>query len=149
MIITQEQADKVLGVHHTLWSIQQASDKSLVANTIEYDDKSYPVVVPEHTGYCSVLLPNPKGLNFLWITQNMNKSTYGTLAIKDSLLKGEDHRITWIIDTRNGSFSYRMNITTTFKNGIQTYGIIESYDEYGKEIIWSHNKLFVSQKAEF
>lgn len=85
----------------------------------------------------------------MWITQNLQKSTYGTLEINRARKLGEDHRITWIVDTRQGAFVYKCNITTTFKDGVMTYGIIEIYDDLGKEIVWSTNKAYITKEAEF
>jgi len=78
-----------------------------------------------------------------------NKSTYGTLSINKSREQNEDRRITWIVDTRNGSFNYRCNITTNAIDGEMDYGKIEIYDDLGKEVIWSTNKSFVTREAEF
>jgi hypothetical protein len=72
------------------------------------------------------------------------------LAIQRQTNQGNDHRITWIVDTNNGQFNYRSNITTTKDpSGLLLFGAIEIYDSLGKEIIWSNNQMVVTRKAAF
>lgn len=147
MKMSDDQAIELLKVHNALWNA--VYDRDSTEHSLEYKNDTYQIQIPVHKGYASVLLPNSKGIKFMWITQNLNKSTYGTLSITKAKLNNEDHRITWIVDTRNGGFTYRCNITTTAKDGRMTYGTIEIYDDFGKEIVWSTNKAFVTREAEF
>ena len=148
MSLTDIQASEILEIHDTLWNA--VSDSNSRVHTLTYKDTSYQINIPGHCGYASVLLPNSNGKKFLWITQNLHKSTYGTLAINRQKDLGNQHRITWIVDTNNGLFSYRSNITTTRNpEGILIHGAIEIYDSLGKETIWSNNQAIVTRKAAF
>lgn len=148
MSLTDIQASEILEIHDKLWDA--VSNNQSQNHTLTYKDKSYQINIPGHCGYASVLLPNSKGTKFLWITQNIHKSTYGTLAINRQKELGNQHRITWIVDTNNGLFSYRSNITTTRNHeGILIHGAIEIYDSLGKETIWSNNQAIVTRKAAF
>ena len=148
MSLTDIQASEILEIHDKLWDA--VSNGESQNHTLTYKDKSYQINIPGHCGYASVLLPNSKGTKFLWITQNIHKSTYGTLAINRQKDLGNQHRITWIVDTNNGLFSYRSNITTTRNpEGILIHGAIEIYDSLGKETIWSNNQAIVTRKAAF
>jgi len=148
MSLTDEQAKEILYVHNALWNAVYDHDSD--NHILRYRDTPYQINIPPHRGYASVLLPNSKGTKFLWITQNLHKSTYGTLAIQRQTNQGNDHRITWIVDTNNGQFNYRSNITTTKDpSGLLLFGAIEIYDSLGKEIIWSNNQMVVTRKAAF
>lgn len=148
MSLTDEQATEILNVHNALWNAVYDHDSN--NHVLRYKDELYQINIPPHRGYASVLLPNSKGTKFLWITQNLHKSTYGTLAIQRQTSQGNDHRISWIVDTNNGQFNYRSNITTTKDpSGLLLFGAIEIYDSLGKEIIWSNNQMVVTRKAAF
>lgn len=147
MKLTNEQAEEILKVHHSLWNA--ALDFDSTVHSLQYKEHNYTIQIANHRGYASVLLPNSKGTKFMWITQNLQKSTYGTLEINRARERGEDHRITWVVDTRQGAFVYRCNITTTFKDGEMIFGAIEIYDDLGKEIVWSTNKSYITKEAEF
>lgn len=147
MKLTETQASEILKVHNSLWNAVYDHDSTL--HTLDYKGDEYTINIAQHKGYATVMLPNSKGTKFMWITQNLNKSTYGTLAINRSREQNEDRRITWIVDTRNGSFNYRCNITTSAIDGEMNYGMIEIYDDLGKEVIWSTNKSFITREAEF
>ncbi len=148
MLITENQALEIIAVHDSLWNAVYSESTS--NRTLIYKDKSYSINIPPHKGYASVLLPNPEGKNFLWITQNLHKSTYGTLAIAHEKELGNDHRITWIVDSNNGTFKYRTNILTNRdSNGELIFGVIEIYDSLGKAVVWSNNNSILTRKAEF
>jgi hypothetical protein len=147
MKITDEQANELFKVHDALWNAVYDRDSTI--HNLAYKGNDYTIQIANHKGYASVMLPNSKGIKFMWITQNLNKSTYGTLAINKARNENQDHRITWIVDTRNGGFAYRSNITTTFKDGQMIYGTIEIYDDFGKKVVWSTNKSFITRQAEF
>ena len=147
MNLTDQQASNILKVHDTLWD---AASSGTRIHTLIYQGNEYTIQIPGHKGYASVLLPNSNGTMFLWITQNIHKSTYGSLAIQRNNELGNSHRITWVVDTNNGGFSYRSNITTTRDSaGNLIHGAIEIYDGLGKAIVWSNNKHIVTRKAEF
>lgn len=148
MKLSQETVNQILGVHNSLWDYVYGQHES--APTLNYKGNTYPVQIPHHRGYASVMLPNDKGSKFMWITQNLRKPTYGTMAIDRAKKLGEDHRMSWIVDTTNGGFTYRAYISTTKNLASELIaGHIEIYDSLGREILWSHNQALVTRKAEF
>ena len=148
MNISEEQLEQVLHIHNSLWNALYDFDSDYFI--LSLNDKKYDIYIPPHRGYASVVLPNPKGTNFLWITQNLNKSTYGSQAIQRDRDKNLDTRITWVVDTRNGSFNYRTSIHTTVDStGDLIRGQIQMYDSLGEETLWSTNKSMITRKAKF
>jgi hypothetical protein len=140
--------ESVLAVHNSLWTALYDFDSDI--HNLHYNNIKYDIYLPKHRGYASVNLPNSKGTQFLWITQNLNKSTYGTLQIQNARKRNQDHRITWIVDTSNGQFEYRTAIhTTTDDSGTLIYGNIDMYDSLGVETVWSNNPDRITQKAKF
>ena len=140
--------ESILAVHNSLWNALYDFDSDI--HSLHYNDIKHDIYLPKHRGYASVNLPNPKGTPFLWITQNLNKSTYGTLQIQRSRERNEDQRITWIVDTSNGQFEYRTSIrTTTSDIGKLIHGSIDMYDSFGTETVWSTNPVLITQKAKF
>ena len=140
--------ESILAVHNSLWNALYDFDSDI--HSLHYNDIQYNIYLPKHRGYASVNLPNPKGTQFLWITQNLNKSTYGTLQIQKARQRNEDQRITWIVDTSNGQFQYRTSIRTTASDtGELIQGSIDMYDSLGTETVWSTNPLLITQKAKF
>jgi hypothetical protein len=140
--------ESILAVHNSLWNALYDFDSDI--HSLHYNDIQYNIYLPKHRGYASVNLPNPKGTQFLWITQNLNKSTYGTLQIQKARQRNEDQRITWIVDTSNGQFEYRTSIRTTASDtGELIQGSIDMYDSLGTETVWSSNPLLITQKAKF
>lgn len=148
MDITEAQVKQTLYVHDQLWNYLHG--KTNGNNILEYDGSEYIIQQPSHKGYASVVLPNSRGKNFLWITQNLNKTTYGSMAIERYKSEGKDHRITWIVDTNNGDFKYRSNISTVLdSSGNLIDGTIEIYDSLGRAVVWSKNKMYTTRKAAF
>lgn len=147
MQIQQEQIDQILQVHNSLWNALYDFDSDY--HCLHYKNIKYTILISSDRGYASVVLPNPKGINFMWITQNLHKSTYGTVSIQSARKHNQDHRITWIVDTHQGAFNYRSNITTTVQDDIMIDGAIEIYDNFGTEIVWSTNTKLLTTKAEF
>jgi hypothetical protein len=140
--------ESILAVHNSLWNALYDLDSD--THSLHYNDTKYSIYLPKHRGYASVNLPNPKGTQFLWITQNLNKSTYGTLQIQKARQRDEDQRITWIVDTSNGQFEYRTSIRTTATDtGELIQGSIDMYDSLGTETLWSTNPILITQKAKF
>lgn len=130
----------ILRVHHSLWNRE---------DFIERDGKQYKPFVPQHTGYTSVVLPNEQGYNLLWITQNMNKSSYGSESIRRSRSQGHDQRITWIVDNNNSKFQYVGSINTTqYFDGSEDI-IIERYTETGTEVLWTNMPFHLPAKSKY
>ena len=69
--LTQEVQD-ILAIHEALWN----RDKF-----VTHRGEKVSTYTPSHEGFTSVILKNSKGKPFQWITQNLNKSTYGTARI--------------------------------------------------------------------
>lgn len=148
MDITQSQIESTLSVHNQLWNYFHGYTNG--NNILTYNDAEYIIQQPSHKGFVSVTLPNSRGKNFLWITQNLNKTTYGSMAIAKYKSLGKDHRITWVVDTSNGDFKYRSNITTVLdSDGSLLDGTIEIYDSLGRAVVWSKNKMYTTRKAQF
>lgn len=148
MQISNEQLKSILEIHESLWNAVYDFDSDY--HSLTYEGQSYDIYIPNERGYASVILPNPKGTKFLWITQNLNKSTYGSLSIQRAREKGQDLRITWIVDTRNGHFNYRSNISTNRdSDGNLISGHVEYYDSLGTETIWNSNQSLLTRKAKF
>lgn len=130
----------ILRVHHALWNRE---------DFIERDGKQYKPFVPQHAGYTSVVLPNEQGYNLLWITQNMNKSSYGSEAIRHARSQGHDHRITWIVDNNNSKFQYVGSVNTTrYFDGSEDI-IIERYTETGTEVLWTNMPFHLPAKSKY
>lgn len=143
---TDQQAYDLISFCDQLWEAKETNTNTV----LNYNGKSCSVHIPAHKGFASTLIPNKNGKNFLLITHNLNKSSYGTLEINRSTQQGLQHRITWLVDTTNGSFTYRSNITTIRNsNNTMISAAIEIYDQYGTFVIWNLDKRFISQKAEF
>ena len=130
----------ILRIHHALWNRE---------DSIERDGKQYKPFVPQHDGYVSVVLPNEQGYNFLWITQNMNKSSYGSESIRRSRSQGHDQRITWIVDNNNSTFQYIGCVKTTrYFDGSEDI-IIERYTDIGTFVIWTNMPFHVPAKSKY
>jgi hypothetical protein len=130
----------ILRIHHALWNRE---------DSIERNGKTYRCFMPQHQGYTSVVLPNDQGYNLLWITQNMNKSTHGSLSIKHARSQGHDQRITWIVDNNNSKFTYVGSVhTTNYFDGSEDI-LIERYTETGTEVLWTNMPFHVSAKSKY
>lgn len=151
MLLSQQNIEEILRVHNTLWDALYSNlTTTPTQHSITYNDETYSINIPSANNYASAVLPNTNGVPFLWITQNLNKPSYGTLAIERHAKSNNDHRITWIIDTRNGGFKYKFNISTTYNDtGNLIDGIMERYDDYGTSVVWSTNSLLISKPSEF
>lgn len=146
--LDKETTESILAVHNSLWNALYDFDSD--EHTLHYNNIKYNIYKAKHGGYTSVNLPNPKGTQFLWITQNLNKSTYGTLQVNKARERNQDHRITWIVDTSNGQFVYRTSIhTTSDDSGQMLHGTIDLYDSLGMETVWSLNPALITTKAKF
>lgn len=130
----------ILRVHHALWNRE---------DFIERGGQTYTPFVPAHQGYVSVVLPNDQGYNLLWITQNLNKSTYGSQAILRSRSQGDDHRITWIVDNANSKFNYVGCVNTCHYFDGSEDVIIERYNDYGAEVVWTNMPFYTPAKSKY
>jgi hypothetical protein len=139
---------EILSVHEALWNALYDFDADF--HSLEYQGKTYNIHIPAQRGYASVLLPNSNGTNFLWITQNLNKSSYGSSLIQKHRSENKDTRLTWIVDTRHGQFKYVSHIRTTKDDeGNLVYGVLETYNAYGTECLWSTEEFEISRKSKF
>jgi len=130
----------ILRIHHALWNRE---------DFIERDGKQYSLYTPSHGGYCSVVLPNDQGYNLLWITQNINKSSYGTLAIKRAIAQGDDLRITWIVDNNNSKFKYIGVVNTCMYYDNSQDIIIERYTDDGTEVVYTNMPFYRPAKSKY
>lgn len=130
----------ILRIHHALWNRE---------DSIERAGQKYPIRVATHNGYCSAVLPNDQGYNLLWITQNMNKSTQGTLDIKHAHSQGHDKRLTWIVDNHNSKFLYVGCISTChYFDGSEDI-LIERYDDNGTHVLWTNMPFHIPAKSKY
>jgi len=132
----------VLDVHNSLWNMLSASN--IDTKTIQFNGVHYPVNIPVHLGFASVVLPGNNNKNFLWITQNMNKSTYGSLDIKEARSQGNDKRITWIVDNTNDKFHYCALIKTCLYFDGKMDILVEKYKNESTEIVYCTNPVYAS-----
>jgi len=86
-----QQQRKYFDLHDDLWTGQKF---------LEFNSQQYPVKVTDN--YSQVRIPNKNGKKFLWITQNLAKSTSATYEIERSFKKGVLARYTWIVDDISG-----------------------------------------------
>jgi hypothetical protein len=121
---------EILTVHHMLWN---------KVKDVNYKGNVYHTSIPAHDGYCSVVLPGTdEKYNYLWITQNLNKSTGATLSVLRDREQGNDRRITWIIDNHGSKFLYVgcINTCTYFDGSCDI--VIERYSGNSTEIVWTN-----------
>lgn len=132
---------QILDVHHALWNATSDPDGE---HKLEYKDSYYNIYIPSHQGYASVVLPSGIGKNFLWITQNLNKSSYASIEIKKARSQGDDKRVTWIVDNSNDKFYYCALIKTcSYFDGKQDI-LIEKYSENGTQLVYSTDPFYVN-----
>jgi hypothetical protein len=148
MELSEEQRNEILRTHDALWDALYSEDSNRYH--IDYRDETYDIRIPESKAYASAILPNSSGSPILWITQNLNKSTYGSMAIQKARTKGLDLRMTWLVDTTHSQFRYKALIKTCYNDiGNFTDGHIEVYDSHGTDVLWSTNSYFTRRKAMF
>lgn len=126
---------ELLAFHHSLWNMD---DK------VKYFGVWYDVYKPEHKGFSRVVVPGKSGKNIMYITQNLNKSTYGTQEIQRAAKKGKTTRITWIVDPTDGKFNYIGVIKTTDEDSL-----IEQYNSFGTQVLYHSNPKFQSAKSAY
>jgi len=120
MTQTYDMIDELLRVHHDLWDMK---------SKVNYFAGEYPIYTSDTRSYSKVLLPGRFGKDVLFITQDLDISTYGTLEIQRAQRKGEVVRITWIVDPQEGRFNYIGLIKTT-----PNMTLIERYTHQGDTI---------------
>lgn len=127
----------ILSAHHQLWDGSE---------TITYKDQTESSYTPPHGGYHSVVLKNSLGVPHLWITQNMNKSSYGTYSITRAIDRGDRMRITWIVNTAKGEFKYIGRIETyEYADSERPPRIhIETYKNNDVTVIYTTNPAYSS-----
>jgi len=126
---------ELLTLHHSLWDLD---------DEVEYFGETYKVYKPEHKGFSRVLVPGKSGTNILYITQNLNKSTYGTQEIQRAAKKGKTVRITWVVDPSNGNFKYIGLIKST-----DEYTLIEKYTNFGTQVMYHTDPKFKPVKSQY
>jgi hypothetical protein len=135
MSIPNDTIKQLLDLHHALWDME---------DVVKYFGDKYQVYKPNHKGFSRVIVPGKSGKNILYITQNLNKSTYGTLEIQRAAKAGKTTRITWIVDPSDGGFEYIGLIKTT-----DDYTIIEKYTTFGTQIVYSTNPYYSIIKSAY
>jgi hypothetical protein len=79
----------------------------------------------------------------------MNKSSYGSEAIRHARSQGHDHRITWIVDNNNSKFEYIGCVNTThYFDGSEDI-IIERYTDIGTFVLWTNMPFHTPAKSKY
>lgn len=138
-IITPE-IEQILSVHEQLWSHNQV---------ITYKDQTEFSHTPSHQGYCSVILKNANDTPHMWITNNMNKSTYGTLAIQRAQKNKQELRITWIIRISDNQYILTGQIRThKYFNSDKLDSIrIETYKDDVTTVVYDNDPKLYKVKS--
>lgn len=148
MELSESERNLILKTHDSLWNALYDYDSTYYC--LEYRDEIYDIRVSPSRDYASVILPSKSGNPILWITQNLNKSTYGAIAIAEARRRNLDLRITWLVDNSNSQFKYKAQVKTCYNDiGDITDSHIEVYDSYGTDVLWSTNSYFTRRKAMF
>lgn len=124
---------ELFNLHHSLWDMD---------DDVSYFGNWYKVYKPEHKGFSRVIVPGKSGKSIMFITQNLNKSTYGTLQIQRAAKQGKTTRITWIVDPSEGTFNYIGLIQTTAE-----YSLIEKYTSFGTQVMYHSDPKFQRVKS--
>lgn len=122
-------------LHHSLWDM---------CDEVEYFGNTYKVYKSEDNSFSRVLLPGKSGKNIIYMTQDLNESTYGTLAIQRAARKGKTYRITWIIDPSQQDSNYIGLIQTT-----EEFNLIEQYTPYGTMTLYHSDPKFMPAKSAY
>lgn len=137
--LTQD-IQNILEVHEALWNR---------SSHVTYRGETVPTYTPSHEGFTSVILKNANGKSYQWITQNLNKSTYGSMRIKRGRAQGEDHRITWIVDNTDAKFTYVGRIETVRYLDGKITSHIERYIGDDTEIIYTSDPSARKVRSEY
>jgi len=137
--LTQEVQD-ILSVHEALWNKEPF---------VMYHGEKVSTFTPSHEGFTSAILKNSKGKPFQWVTQNLNKNSYGTMRIIRARAQGEDHRITWIIDNSEAQFKYVGRVESIRYPDGKISSIIERYIGDQTEIIYNSDPKSRKVRSEY
>lgn len=144
-MITEEYAltkkiQDILDVHEALWNRE---------DSVTYNDQTVNTFTPAHEGFTSVILKNSDGKSFQWITQNLNKSSYGTTRIMRGRAQGEDHRITWIIDNIEAKFTYVGRIETVKYPDGKITAHVERYTGDDTEVLYTSDSNLRKVRSKY
>lgn len=117
---TSSYIDVLLSVHHDLWDRKP---------TISYIAGDYPVETSPTLSTSKAVVPGKSGKDIIFATQDLDKSTYGTMEILRAQRKGKCVRITWIVDPSEGFYRLVGLIKTS-----PDLTIIEKYTPLGDTI---------------
>ena len=98
----------------------------------------------EDNSFSRVLLPGKSGKNIIYMTQDLNESNYGTLAIQRAAKLGKTYRITWIIDPSQRDTNYIGLIHTT-----DEFDLIEQYTSHGTMTLYHSDPKFMPAKSAY
>lgn len=126
---------ELLTLHNSLWN---KSDE------VQYFGNTYKVYKSEDNSFSRVLLPGKSGKNIIYMTQDLNESNYGTLAIQRAAKLGKTYRITWIIDPSQRDTNYIGLIQTT-----DEYDLIEQYTSHGTMTLYHSDPKFMPAKSAY
>jgi hypothetical protein len=123
---------ELLTLHNSLWDM---------CDEVQYFGNTYKVYKSEDKSFSRVLLPGKSGKNIIYMTQDLNESNYGTLAIQRAAKLGKTYRITWIIDPSKGDIGL---IHTT-----EEFDLIEQYTSHGTKTLNHSDPKFMPAKSAY
>jgi hypothetical protein len=123
---------ELLTLHNSLWDM---------CDEVQYFGNTYKVYKSEDKSFSRVLLPGKSGKNIIYMTQDLNESNYGTLAIQRAAKLGKTYRITWIIDPSKGDIGL---IHTT-----EEFDLIEQYTSHGTMTLYHSDPKFMPAKSAY
>lgn len=133
---TLSRIDVLLSLHHDLW------DR---CSKVNYFTGDYPVETSPTLSCSQVLVPGKSGKDILFITQDLDKSTYGTMDILRSERQGRCVRITWIFEPSAKSYRLIGLIKTS-----PELDLIEQYTPLGDTItVYSNNQTIYPTHKKF
>jgi hypothetical protein len=123
---------ELLTLHNSLWDM---------CDEVQYFGNTYKVYKSKDKSFSRVLLPGKSGKNIIYMTQDLNESNYGTLAIQRAAKLGKTYRITWIIDPSKGDIGL---IHTT-----EEFDLIEQYTSHGTMTLYHSDPKFMPAKSAY
>jgi hypothetical protein len=123
---------ELLTLHNSLWDM---------CDEVQYFGNTYKVYKSEDKSFSRVLLPGKSGKNIIYMTQDLNESNYGTLAIQRAAKLGKTYRITWITDPSKGDIGL---IRTT-----EEFSLIEQYTSHGTMTLYHSDPKFMPAKSAY
>jgi hypothetical protein len=112
-----------------------------MCDEVQYFGNTYKVYKSKDKSFSRVLLPGKSGKNIIYMTQDLNESNYGTLAIQRAAKLGKTYRITWIIDPSKGDIGL---IRTT-----EEFDLIEQYTSHGTMTLYHSDPKFMPAKSAY